>query len=250
MACARWLSSGSRDSNPPKISGVKAAATLGFLLACRMSAPALAQSMPLGARRVQSGQVQPLVPPNFKYYGGPVDAAANVIAVFWGTNVNSAVTGAIGGFFQTILVSNYYSLLGEYDTTLDANGGSHNGEAGTNQIIGPGTYAGAITITPSRCDGSATCTITDAQIQTELIAQIAANNLPAPATDGQGYVTTIYAIYFPPNVTISYFDLDSCVQFCSYHSTYTSSLDVPYIVVPDLNNTGCNDGGCGSGTEL
>ena len=126
------------------------------------------------------------------------------------------------------------------------------GKSTTSQTIGHGTFAGKFTITPSLCPGTAACTVTDAQIQTEITNQINAHALPAPQTDAQGVVNTYYAIYFPPNVTISVDPTTrSCVSggFCAYHSN-TSSL-IPYGVIADLSTGGCSlAGACGTGTTL
>jgi hypothetical protein len=183
------------------------------------------------------------------YFGGPVISNIQVVVVFWGTNVAPAITanGTIDQFFTDITSSRYFDLLTEY-TTAGITGA--NGTSTSNQTIGHGTFGGKFTITPSICPGSAACTVTNTQIQTELAAQINSHVLPAPQTDIHGIINTYYAIYFPPNVTIS---LDpttrSCVSggFCAYHSN-TGSL-VPYGVMPDFSTGGCSLG-CGSGTTL
>jgi uncharacterized repeat protein (TIGR01451 family) len=71
--------------------------------------------------------------------------------------------------------------------------------------------------------------------------------LPAPQTDAHGIINTYYAIYFPPNVTITAGSAQSCVSggFCAYHSD-TASL-IPYGVVPDFSAGNCRVG-CGLGT--
>ena len=52
------------------------------------------------------------------YFGGPVISNIHVVAVFWGPNVNTAITGAPGvsQFFTDITTSRYYDLLSEYST--------------------------------------------------------------------------------------------------------------------------------------
>jgi hypothetical protein len=185
------------------------------------------------------------------YWGGPVISNIHIIAVFWGPSVAAAITtnGAIDQFYTDISSSRYFDLLTEY-TTAGITGAD--GVSTSNQTIGHGSFDGKFTITPSLCPGTAACTITDAQIQTELTSQINSHALPAPQSDASGNVNTYYAIYFPPNVTIS---LDpttnSCVQggFCAYHSNTANSI--PYGVFPDFSTGGCSvQRACGSGTTL
>ena len=174
------------------------------------------------------------------YMGGPVISNAQIIVVFWGTGVNATTQSGIGNFYQSILTSNYYSLLGEYDTTFTG---------GSGQIIGPGAYAGAYTINPSVCGTGNTCTIDDTQIQTEISAQINASNLPVPAYDNAGNVNTVYMVYFPGNVTISLQGSKSCQVFCAYHSSYTfNDKTLAYGILPDLG--GACAGGCGSSQNV
>lgn len=181
------------------------------------------------------------------YFGGPVISNIHVVAVFWGPTVNSAVTGGIGQFFTDITNSNYYDLLSEYSTV----GITSAGGVSSNQSLVRGQFDGANTITPSIVCPT-TCTITDAQIQTELESQITAGHLPQPLTDLQGIIKTFYMIYFPPGVTI---DAGggalSCVVFCAYHSNTdnaSSSLRMPYGVLPDFAPpSGCSRG-CGAGS--
>ena len=182
------------------------------------------------------------------YFGGPVISNIQVVAVFWGPNVTPAITanGGIDQFFTDITGSRYFDLLTEYST---AGITGANGVSTSNQSIGHGTFGGKFTITPSVCPGPTACTVTDASIQIELANQINSHALPAPQTDVHGIINTYYAIYFPPNVTISAGGLSSCVRggFCAYHSN-TGSL-VPYGVMPDVS-TGLCSLGCGGGTTL
>jgi hypothetical protein len=146
------------------------------------------------------------------YFGGPVISKIHVVAVFWGSNVNTAVTSGIGQFFTDITSSNYYDLLTEYSTV----GITSAGGVSSNQVIVRGTFDASATIIPSVPCVGGTCTITDAQVQGELTAQITAGHLPQPLTDAQGTIVTFYMIYFPPGVTIQLDPADtSCVQFCA-----------------------------------
>jgi uncharacterized repeat protein (TIGR01451 family) len=185
------------------------------------------------------------------YWGGPVISQIHVVAVFWGPNVNAAITGpgAIDQFFSDITNSRYYDLLTEYSTTGLTGAGVP--ATSSNQSIQRGVFDGKFTIAPASC-AAGPCTITDPQIQAELRNQINAGHLPQPVSDAQGNVETFYMIYFPPGISISAGGVGSCVQggFCAYHSNTPGTLVpklVPYGVLPDFSAGGCSVG-CGTGT--
>jgi uncharacterized repeat protein (TIGR01451 family) len=185
------------------------------------------------------------------YFGGPVISNVHVVIVFWGTNVDPIVTtpGTIDQFFADITNSRYYDLLTEYSTVGVT--GSGTPVASSNQTIGRGQFDATVTIIPSVCPGTATCTLSDNQIQAELTNQLNAGHLPAPVKDAQGIIETFYMIYFPPGVHINLGTAPSCASggFCAYHSN-TSNL-VPYGVLPDFGPTsGCQAPHCGTGTEF
>jgi len=171
-----------------------------------------------------------------RYYGGPVISRAKVYAVFWGQNVDADVRSNIGPFYANILNSGYIDWLSQYDTGLAA----VDGRAGTGQTISRGSYAGAITIAPA----NKSATLTDAMIQRELSAQIAAKRLP-PAD-----ANTLYMVYFPAGVSISLPDgSHSCRDFDAYHEGFTKSgAPVYYGVFPDCG-TGFSDLGVTSSHE-
>lgn len=206
--------------------------------------------MTVSPKGLKPGGLTPQAPAALlDYYGGPVVSNLQVVIVFWGSGVDSVVADGIGGFFQNVTDSSYFDLLSEYATTIAPLGGG----TGTNQSIGRGTYGGSYTITPSVCNVNP-CTVTDTQIQDEMISQIEAAQLPTPVLDGNGNVNTLYMIYFPPGVTI---DLDdqyfSCQQFCAYHATTVSqfnSKNLAYGVMPDFGSTSLCNSGCGMGSEF
>jgi hypothetical protein len=183
------------------------------------------------------------------YYGGPVISNVRVVVVFWGPNVNTAVTGGITPFFGAVTNSVYYDVVSEYSTKGSP---TADGAQSTNQILGRGTVDGPHTITPSICN-TAPCTVYNDQIQSELQNQINAGHLPAITTDGKGIPNSLYMIYFPPKVSINDGTANnpdpkgnSCVDFCGYHGTGTlNSKELLYGVMPDFApGSGC-DVGCG-----
>ncbi|HEY6306747.1 MAG TPA: hypothetical protein VI488_09870 [Candidatus Angelobacter sp.] len=193
-----------------------------------------------------------------QYWGGPVISNVQVVEVMWGNFVDVASTTGLEQFFTDITQSNYFDMLAEYSTVgLTGLGGA----PGTNQTIGLGTFLSPrITISPSLCPGAGTnppCTITDAQIETEIVNQLNAHHLPAPVQDNQGNFDTVYMVYFPPGVTIILSPgVNSCQQggFCAYHSNVAlnSQPKLPYGVFPDFSPAGaCGpiQQGCGSGTS-
>ena len=183
---------------------------------------------------------------HLSYYGGPVISNVRIVVVYWGSGVSSVVTAGIPAYFQGITNSVWFDMLSEYSTNIKPSGSA---TTGTNQSIGRGSYVGAYTITPS----VTSATITDAQIQTELLAQLNAGHLPLPQYDLQGNADTEYMIYFPPGKTISQGGINSCQAggFCAYHGNVTYQAKyLPYTVMPDFSaGSGC-DTGCGSSTQF
>jgi hypothetical protein len=184
---------------------------------------------------------------HLSYFGGPIITNVQVIQVLYGSgSYNSQVAGntspTMGNFFADITSTGLISLLQQYNTPVSG---------GTGQTFGNGTFAGLFQIVPAA--GNNGSTITDAQIQSELLAQITAGHLPAPVLDSQGNPNTLYMIYFPPGKTISQGGSNSCQAggFCAYHGTTSSlfnSKHVLYGVLPDMQaGSGCSTG-CGTST--
>jgi hypothetical protein len=181
------------------------------------------------------------------YFGGPVISNVHVVQVLYGSgSYNAQVAGtatpSMGNFFSDLTGTNsgYVSLLTQYNTPASG---------GTNQTIGNGTFDGLFQIVPAA--GNNGSTISDTQIQAELLAQISAGHLPAPILDAAGNVNTLYMIYFPPGKTITQGGSSSCVAggFCAYHgttSTTFNSKNLLYGVHPDMQSGLCSTGGCGS----
>jgi hypothetical protein len=184
---------------------------------------------------------------HLSYFGGPIISNVHVVQVLYGSgSYNAQVAGTtsptMGNFYSDLTGTNsgYVSLLTQYNTTISG---------GTNQTIGNGTFDGLFQIVPSA--GNNGSTISDAQIQSELLAQITAGHLPAPVLDAAGNPNTLYMIFFPPGKTITQGGSSSCVAggFCAYHGTTSTLLNgknVLYGVHPDMQSGLCSTGGCGN----
>jgi hypothetical protein len=225
----------------------------------RPTATSAQQALPIVP--VQRLHILPVLDPNaaavapaapagahLSYFGGPVISNVHVVQVLYGSgSYNAQVAGTtsptMGQFYGDLTGANsgYTSLLTQYNTPATG---------GTNQTIGNGTFDGLFQIVPSA--GNNGSTISDAQIQSELLAQITAGHLPAPVLDAAGNVNTLYMIFFPPGKTITQGGSSSCVAggFCAYHGTTSTLLNgknVLYGVMPDMQSGLCSTGGCGNG---
>src|SRR6476660_7516632 len=105
---------------------------------------------------------------HLSYFGGPIISNVQVVQVLYGSgSYNAQVAGTtsptMGQFYGDITGSNsgLVSLLQQYNTPVSG---------GTGQTFGNGTFGGLFQIVPSA--GNNGSTITDAQIQSELLAQI------------------------------------------------------------------------------
>jgi hypothetical protein len=181
------------------------------------------------------------------YRGGPIISNVQVVQVLYGSgSYNAQIAGTttptMGNFFSDITSTGLITLLQQYNTNISG---------GTGQIFGNGSFGGLFQIVPAA--GNNGSTITDAQIQSEILAQITAGHLPGPINDALGNPNTLYMIYFPPGKTISQGGSNSCQAggFCAYHGTTSSTLNskhVLYGVMPDMQaGSGCSTG-CGTST--
>ncbi len=201
-----------------------------------------AHAMPLSDGAPQPEAQVAAAAAHLTYFGGPVISHVKVVKVEYGAGTYQsfiAPAGAAGsatmeGFYKTITNSSYMDWLSEYNTTSPA------------QTIGRGTYGGDVQIAPASSRNKAT--ITDANIQAELNAQIGAGKLPAPDAN------TLYMIHFPKGKRITKgAGSTSCVSggFCAYHGTFVrNGANVYYGVFPDMSpGSGC-DTGCGAGAPF
>lgn len=174
-----------------------------------------------------------------KYYGGRVISNVNLVAVYWTGSVDSQRQQKLAQFYQAISASSYMDWLTEYDTIGLT--GRADGQPGSNQHIGRGTFGGAKILTPTTATGQS---LTTDQIAQELSAQITAGNLPQPQLDAAGNVNTLYMIDFPVGYRIQLLGVYSCQAFCAFHWTVSvGGKSVPFAVHPAIADCG---GNCGS----
>ncbi len=106
------------------------------------------------------------------YFGGLIISNVHVVQVLYGAGsyvpgVQATTTPSVASFFADITQSSYFDMLGEYCTVGVA---AADGTAGTNQLLGHGFFDGQFSIAPASANNGTT--ITDAQIQAELLAQV------------------------------------------------------------------------------
>ncbi|HEX3757647.1 MAG TPA: hypothetical protein VHW23_03035 [Kofleriaceae bacterium] len=172
------------------------------------------------------------------YFGGKVIQNVRVNQVLYGSGtyipqLTSTSGATMASAYTQMVTSGVFDWLGEYNTSSPL------------QTIGRGSFAGSRAITPAASRNGST--ISDANIQAEIAAQISAGVLPAP-TDNQ-----IYMLHFPAGKTLLAPDgTRSCVPagFCAYHGTFQiGSQNVYYGVLPDFTTASCATG-CGDGTTF
>ncbi len=181
--------------------------------------------------------------PFFNYFAGPVISSVQVSSVLWGDGVNQEVAASLPGFLNDLVNSPWIDGLAQYNTLgLPA--------PTTNQVIERGTFNGQFKIKPQNTSK----TITDAEIQQELVFQLNAGHLPAPQADASGQPTSLYMIEFPADITIisDVFgtSCDLVNGFCDYNSVMsTQDATFMYAVMPECGK-GVGKLDCGSGTLL
>jgi hypothetical protein len=194
-------------------------------LQCPFHAPQLRISRNLG---------DPQVP----YYGGRVISNTQIVQVNWGATgvYETHITdGETGRFYAGIVNSRYVDALSEYSTRFIRPVDQGRGSA---QYIGRGTFGGAHSITP----GNSATALTDVQVTNEIDAQIASGALPAPTTDAQGNVNTVYFVHLPKGISVQTQGVTTCKNFCAFHSTWIrGGQSAYYAVMPDFGpGSGCD----------
>jgi hypothetical protein len=188
------------------------------------------------------------------YFGGPLLQSPVIVAVFWNSDVNSTLQANIGQFYADVTLSSYWPWLQEYDSV---------GLGGSNQVILSGSFGGNFVLAPQLCPasvndaGTATCELSDANIQSELVRQIGLGVLPPVTLDCTGNSNTLYMVDLPPNVSLAGPPGAglSCVEngFCGYHNTGTygaSNTPLVYGVLMDVFTGPCATGCSKNATAL
>jgi hypothetical protein len=154
------------------------------------------------------------------YRGGPLIQNVEVFTIFWGNGWQSTLkdtAAQINKFFETILQSTLMDQLGEYDVPK--------------YKIGKGKLTGTITI----IDNAPTQSITDTEIQKQLLSWIKSNkDFPKQNQN------TLYFMYFDSGITVSMGGSGSCSSFCGYHNNANNKTF--YAVMPYPDCTGCLGG--------
>jgi hypothetical protein len=164
----------------------------------------------LGARPPQAAAQSQLPPIQLTYRGGPMLSNVKVAALFWGSSwKSSSLTGYFGGFFRALFADGLFMAnLAQYST-----GGY---TVGNGSLVATATDAQD---PPAK--------VTDAQIQSEVRAQVAAGHLPKPDA------STLYFVFTPPGVVV--YDSggsNSVDDFSGYHDYDFGSGGFAYAVIP------------------
>ncbi len=145
-----------------------------------------------------SRQISNAAPDNVQYFGGPLLTNVNVQLVFWGEGVEANLQDTLEKFYRGIVNSNYMDQLAEYSSPT--------------QTIGRGSFGNRYTITPFNKSKS----LTQADIEVELDAQIAAGALPKPDAN------TLFMFHYPNGYSIQISFGDSCSSWFADHEVYVS----------------------------
>ena len=160
--------------------------------------------------------IAPVATPRLTYRGGPLIAAVEVFAIFWGdawaAEPQAGFMSTLDDFFDYVVTSPLIDQLGEYSVQ--------------GYTIGHGRRVGAIALTTAP-----PATVTDAAVRALLKDQIASNPaVPQPSPD------TLYFVFLPTGVTSELQGSSSCVNFCGYHDSDGGTY---YAVMPFPDCNGC-----------
>jgi hypothetical protein len=167
----------------------------------------------------------PVATAKLTYRGGPLLGAVHVFTFFWGAAWQRAPQDAlvqeVNHFFDFVLTSALLDQLAEYSVPATS--------------IGHGTRTGTKTVG----DAPLASSVTDADIQGFVQKQLATDStLPRPTAN------SLYFVYLPPGVSIAMKSGSSCVNFCGYHSDFSSTGGGQffYAVMPYPGCSGCLGG--------
>jgi hypothetical protein len=164
-------------------------------------------ALPGGVRAESASDPGPI---NVTYHGGPLLQRVRVVTLFWGPSwKTSRLPAYFNGFFRALFADGrFMANLAQYS-------------AGGYQV-GNGEFAATATderTPPAR--------VTDAQIQEEIRARVAAGALPKPGAD------TLYFVFTPPRVVVvDRNGADSEHDFSGYHDYSAVDDGFAYAVTP------------------
>jgi len=199
----------------------------GWLVVLGLLVPSVANAQAIF--RLENGQIpNSPITNQLKYYGGRVISNVKIVEIAWNASVDSNYMTQLQGFYTAIVTSPFVDWLTEYDTIGLT--GFADFQPGSNQHIGRGSFVSSVVLVPQ----NQSTNLSDQDIQTELVGQLTANALPAPALDAAGNVDSLYMIDFPAGTNITLVNLHSCSDFGAYHFTVTyQGKSVPYGVHPN-----------------
>lgn len=150
-------------------------------------------------------------PVNMTYRGGPLLSNVEVTTIYWGSSwLTDPLQPQLDAFFNFIVSSSLVNQLSEYSVP--------------NFPIGPGQHIAsyiATTEPPAAIDDSQFDPFIRGLIGA--VPQVTANSL--------------YFVFTPPGITVTLQNLQSCRDFCGYHSTQDGQLF--YAVIPYINCGPC-----------
>jgi len=179
-----------------------------FLFLVLLLGATLGAGCPLGVAGAAPTPKLPAI--HLTYRGGPLIQQVKVATLFWGASwQSSSLTSYFNSFFRTLFTDGrFMANLAQYSA-----GG---------YTIGSGSFAATDTDTQNPSSK-----VTDAQIRSEIRAQVAAGHLPKPDAD------TVYYVFTPSSVVV--YDSqgnNSVTDFVSFHDYDFGSDGFAYAVIP------------------
>jgi len=176
-------------------------------------------SSPIRIVPLRTEALAPAATARLIYHDGPLIAAVEVFAIFWGDSWNAEpqapLMQQLNDFFDYVVTSPLIDQLAEYDVQGYA--------------IGHGKRAGSVVLTTAP-----PATATDEAVRAMLKDQISSNPVVVQPTPN-----TLYFVFLPPGVTSDLDGSTSCTSFCGYHNNDAATY---YAVMPFPDCTGCQAG--------
>jgi hypothetical protein len=185
-----------------------------WLLLVPLVGMVLVAGCPLGAASAAPASALPSI--QLTYRGGPLIQNVKVVTLFWGSSWSrGSLPGYYNGFFRALFADGrFMANMAQYS-------------AGGYQI-GNGSFGGTDTDTQNP-----SAKVTDAQIRSEIRAQIAAGHLPKPDEDA------VYVVFTPPGAVVyDRYGGNSARDFDGYHDYDFGNDGFAYVVIPFDNSPG------------